>query len=272
MMTFEEFKQLAVNPPTKDEPTIFRIKTYSIDIASIQQRLEEKKSWSEDKDSNTDLGLVYYPSFPVKRQSEHYSQTLADAEQIMKRVAQIYAGFGLYCFCVDELPFKEDTSFQGYVSRRIYNDKAELVEQSRCSSIGYADRLPYMHYRGRTPEMIRFKAGDIVEVFSDGQVSLAMVVDIPPTVEESYQIALNGYEDDIIDVPHGDQLLEDNCIYNDHIYGAEKDCYTVKGVVDFEEPYQVSSMSIFKPRFPIPAPIEIVFMVYKNQLFEDDSK
>ena len=99
-----------------------------------------------------------------------------------------------------------------------------------------------------------------------------MVVDIPPTVEESYQIALNGYEDDIIDVPHGDHLLEDNCIYNDHIYGAEKDCYTVKGVVDFEEPYQVSSMSIFKPRFPIPAPIEIVFMVYKNQLFEDDSK
>ena len=260
MMTFEEFKQLALKPPKMDEPTIFRIKEYFIDKSAIQQQQAK---------------MVYYPSFPVESQSEYYTQNLDDAEQLMKRSAQISAEhhFGLYCFCVDELPFKEDTIYQGYVSRRIYNDKAELIEQSRCSSnIGYAERFPYEHYRGRTPEMIRFKVGDIVEVFLGDQVSLAMVVDIPPTVEESYQIALNGHEDDVIYVPYGEQLLEDNCICDDRIYGAQKDCYTVKGVVDFEEPYQVSSMCVFKPRFPIPAPIEIVFRVYKNQFLEEDSE
>ena len=37
MMTFNEFKQLAENPPRKDEPSVFKVAVYGIDTIEMDQ-------------------------------------------------------------------------------------------------------------------------------------------------------------------------------------------------------------------------------------------
>ena len=40
MMTFNEFKQLADNPPRKDEPSVFKVAVYGIDTIEMDQESE----------------------------------------------------------------------------------------------------------------------------------------------------------------------------------------------------------------------------------------
>lgn len=40
MMTFNEFRQLAENPPRKEEPTIFKVAVYGIDTLEMGQESE----------------------------------------------------------------------------------------------------------------------------------------------------------------------------------------------------------------------------------------
>lgn len=37
MMAFNEFRQLAENPPRKDEPTIFKVAVYDIDTFEMEE-------------------------------------------------------------------------------------------------------------------------------------------------------------------------------------------------------------------------------------------
>lgn len=39
-MTFNEFRQLAENPPRKEEPTIFKVAVYGIDTIEMDQESE----------------------------------------------------------------------------------------------------------------------------------------------------------------------------------------------------------------------------------------
>lgn len=49
MMTFNEFRHLAENPPRKDEPTIFKVAVYDIDTFEMDQESENADKESPRK-------------------------------------------------------------------------------------------------------------------------------------------------------------------------------------------------------------------------------
>ena len=145
-MTFNEFKQLAENPPRKEEPTIFKVAVYDIDTFEMDQE-------SENGDIESRAQSEYYPEFPLYCYHEVLSATLHDAEAMMMRLFRDVPN--AYCAVITELPFGEDIR-PGYVSVRVYGSDGSLIDTSKCSSFFTEERDDYRHFRGRAPEEIRF--------------------------------------------------------------------------------------------------------------------
>lgn len=275
-MTFDEFKQLALHPPKKDEPTIFRIKAFYIDNAEIEMRKDMMTFESVENDHNINMDLPYYPCYSVQCLVESYALSLADAEQAIKRIIHESEEpvAELYCIYVDELPLGDNTHMN-CVSRCLYDCEANLIEQSMCSDTYInEEHTPYRHFRGRNPETIRFKVGDIVEVFSGDQVSLAVVVDVPPSIERCYQIAVKMCRKKGLyrheDMPQ--QQWEDYCFNNGYVLDETDDCYTVLDAADYESHSHVSSLHVLKPRFPIPQDLQELYKsFYEGLLKEEDN-
>ena len=77
-MEFNEFRQLAENPPRKDEPSVFKVAVYDIDTFEMNQE-------SENDDKESPGQREYYPEFPLYCHHEVLSPTLHDAEAVMMR-------------------------------------------------------------------------------------------------------------------------------------------------------------------------------------------
>lgn len=97
MMTFNEFKQLAENPPRKDEPSVFKVAVYGIDTLEMDQE-------SENGDKESPRHREYYPEFPLYCYHEVLAATLPDAEAMMGRlfqdVSKVYCAVAPNCHLV----------------------------------------------------------------------------------------------------------------------------------------------------------------------------
>lgn len=146
MMTFNEFRQLAENPPRKEEPTIFKVAVYDIDTIEMDQE-------SENGDKESPRHREYYPEFPLYCHHEVLAATLPDAEAMMRCLFQDVSK--VYCAVVTELPFGDDIR-SDYVSVRVYDNNGGLIDSSKSSSFFTEERDDYRHFRGRNPKEIRF--------------------------------------------------------------------------------------------------------------------
>lgn len=169
-MKFEEFKQLALNPPVRDEKTIFEVIEYEV------EDLEEEV-------------LDHYPKFRVSDCRVGFGMTLSEAESVMRQaIAESEkSGTEIYCFHIKEYPIGQPliSGFGGFgTSWRVYDSKGLLIDRTYCSDLERDWRNEFGRFRGRMEESCRFKAGDIVEVLYGNEVRLAVIDGTVRTVED----------------------------------------------------------------------------------------
>ena len=90
-MTFEEYKVLALNPPRRNEGTIFEIIEY--DVKNLPER---KRS--------------YYPKFDARHYRVGLSHTLPEAESLMCEAIEQAGKYNdeIYCFHIKEYLKEEE--------------------------------------------------------------------------------------------------------------------------------------------------------------------
>jgi hypothetical protein len=128
-----------------------------------------------------------YPEFDVVKTKLGFYSTLKKAESALKQDMKEgikHEGWPTYCYYICEHPL--DTSEMSHIGHRCrsYLPNGDLFDATMTSELPDAERkLP--KFKGRTPEQVRFKKGDIVEVLdSMCRVSLGIVFKSPLTEEE----------------------------------------------------------------------------------------
>lgn len=93
-MNYEEFKALALNPPRRDEETIFEVIEY--DVKDLPGR---KRS--------------HYPKFDVRHYRVGICHTLPEAEALMHEAIKRAEEYNdeIYCFHIKEYPMGELLDF-----------------------------------------------------------------------------------------------------------------------------------------------------------------
>lgn len=181
-MTYEEFKQLALNPPRREGATIFEVS-----MIEIGELPEHRRN--------------YYPKFPVSSTRIGFGSTLSGAEELVRKaVSHItqeneaaenrYDTYrrDIYCFHIKEHPldvFDEVWCYNYGISWRLYDSEGKLMDHTWCSSMHRDFDTDYGRFRGRSEDSIRFKAGDIVEVYDQYHkcVRLAVATQSPVSID-----------------------------------------------------------------------------------------
>lgn len=171
-------------------PSIFKVTTYEYQFPSPKK--------------------VKYPCFKLRKTTSSFHLSLYEAETQVKNAvhnskeASEKVALDTYAHVITEYPLGMDIDTEVFgqsLSEWVYgSDGALLGEREYCNFIPSSCHLPeeYNHwsmlclFKGRKPEEIKFKPGDIVEIFgfpgndywNDGEVNLAIIVKCPPTVEE----------------------------------------------------------------------------------------
>lgn len=149
-----------------------------------------------------------YPKFGALPFTVALLDSVEEAESILRKEGIkneiIYEEFHekTYCHVISELPMGIQFSVGESISERVYLPDGQLWG-IRDHDIVIADAISPKYsesdynrlistrgrFGGRSPEEIRFKKGDIIEMFTPitgrgGSVELAVVVDTPPTKED----------------------------------------------------------------------------------------
>lgn len=114
-MTFEEFKALALNPPRRDEKTIFQVVEYT-----VNENLGRRKS--------------LYPEFDLRHKSVGFCHSVIEAERLIADAIADDRKYKSepYCFYVKEYPVGVclGTIWEGYgVSMRLYDSEGHFLDK-----------------------------------------------------------------------------------------------------------------------------------------------
>ncbi|MCM1139188.1 MAG: hypothetical protein NC453_11520 [Muribaculum sp.] len=189
-MTYEEFEQLALNPPRPDGETVFVVT--EIDMCDLPERRKR-----------------HYPKFKVFRHIIGYGKTLEDAEELMRKaIEQTGEVDDFYCFHINEHLLGVYNHWSDYgISWWLYGPTGKLIDHSWCDSRHYAE-APFTKFRGRPKSSIRFKAGDIVEVLDGDEVRLAVATQSPADIEWCWGLRNRIAERLEKDGPVTDEMIE----------------------------------------------------------------
>ena len=175
-----------------------------------------------------DSRKLKYPTFKVNRSYEAYFKSIGEVEDYMRVEAERnevtnLSQFpedhyvGMYAYVVMEVPLGFEVLEDDNLSIRIYlpdgtlwgiKPYASFFPRYGLDSYGFNEWGRLNQFEGREPEEIKFKPGDIVEIFgykgnhywSDDEVNLAIVVGTPHTVTEvakmrrQYMATHNGFD------------------------------------------------------------------------------
>lgn len=121
-MTYEEFKRSALNPPRRDEATVFEVTMLEIDPLPDNRR-------------------NHYPKFPITDRRIGFSLSLSGAEELIRTAVSDAAKQGeedIYCFHVKEYPvdaFDSMGCFNYGITWRLYDSTGKLMDHTWCSSM-----------------------------------------------------------------------------------------------------------------------------------------
>ncbi len=245
MITFEEYKQLALNPPEQREESLFVVECITIDGLPERRR-------------------QHYPCYEISHRQKVYCQTLEKATDCVKRQVEEYEKkdkderMEVFCYYIWEYPWgKELYEVERYVfSWRMYDAAGQLIDRNVCAGYDLTDGNSdlYSYYRGRSEELVRFKKGDIVEMVWRGQVMLGFVVGVPLSIERCWEMDKRRVESfrEMEKERGWKKELSDEEICNMYACDISDDCYIVLTTSDYVSHSHVSSTDIFKPHFPIP--------------------
>lgn len=235
-MTYEEFNRKAMTQRSPDSPTIFLV-----EVVSIADLPGKKRQ--------------HYPRYRTSIYSEALANTLEEAEAlIMADVARRKEGCDepVFCYYVTEKPLGKVIYRREYFSKRMYDARGMLQEKSYCSSLCYTEgAVSDNKFYGHPGDTVRFNVGDIVAVCRGDEVSLAVVVGTPPSVERCREI-FNRCE------KRGEPYPLDDT----------DDCYTVIDGPGYSYHDHISTLNVFAPHFPVPPYMERRLNGYMKSLDE----
>ncbi len=193
-MTFAEFESLALNPPRREEETIFEVIEY--DISTLPERKR-----------------CHYPRFDVDNIRIGFAHSLQEAEALMHDAIKGASEYEkeIYCFHIKEYPLGENLHCVGVdlgISCRLYSGNGELLDQTYCSHLARDFDTDYGRFRGRPDVGKRIKPGDIVEILNGDEVTLAVAAGGGVSIERCWNQlnCIRDCSDDqitVIDGPYG---------------------------------------------------------------------
>ncbi len=230
-MDFEKFKELALNPPRREEETIFEVTEYDVDSLPEHRRQP-------------------YPKFDVSESRVGFARSLQEAETLIRKAIDQAKEYEteIYCFHVREFPIGEILNGYFGVSARLYDSNGSCIDQTYCSDLMRDHGTEYGHFRGRVEAAQRFKPGDIVEVLYGDKVALAVAVGSVFTPEWCWERMKNS-------------KIKDYYIWDD-----SDDQVTVIDGPGYDWHEHVSPLLMMHPRYPIPARIRKRFESYYDSL------
>ena len=181
-----------------------------------------------------------YPTYKLYTYSSSFFHTVEEAELFLKDCPM--SSLDAYCYSLSELPMGMDFLDGDSFSERIYFPNGQLWSVRDYANISPVSiPAPYTEiefdndiygrclFKGRDPEEIRFKRGDIIEIFcygaskywGTGKVELAIVVETPPSKEEMTRY-MESYLNDKSNHLTGDRGFDLGIRFN-----AWYDAYTV---------------------------------------------
>ncbi|MDR3266123.1 MAG: hypothetical protein LBT24_00940 [Tannerella sp.] len=199
-----------------------------------------------------------------------YFSSLEEAESVMRyQVEERWQAFfspdeycGHFCFTITEFVLNEDRCWNQPETRRSYltdgtlNDECLTCERGNCwlehqrgnfagkkVSIGF--------YTGRTPDKIRFKKGDIVEILDYERVIPGIVVEVPLTVEEMEKEPYRPWdysEDSYMVIIKNDEIHRNRSCHFNSKAAFDKYEYDDDSILTYDYPL---SAFVFPARLPV---------------------
>ena len=171
-----------------------------------------------------------YPVFKVYWIQLHLASSFTLAEDFLKIYAQDPRNReDVYAFFIREVPVDVPAPGVHCLSERVYGPDGQLIDFRDFSSVDDAPGV----FEGRSPERIRFKQGDIVEVLGRDEVELAFVAGFPTSREEAARI--NSKAIITLDVTD--------------------DSYMVFLGPTFSFHQHIDALRVFAPHFKVPGPM-----------------
>ena len=230
-------------------------------IESIFRLIEYDYVWHNKR-------KLRYPTFRVVQREIMYFKTLDEVEAYMQRVARYYLEdnndcpkddfyVDVYAYVVIEHPLGVElmSSRGDNLSTRVYGRDGILWGKNQYANFfprfcSKPDEFNYWGrqnmFLGREPEEIRFKPGDIVEIFgypgnvywSEDEVNLAIIVNTPPTVTE-----VSAMREKYLDTHSGFDLCDhaQSTIFDRHLDAYEVISSCFAGID------HASTISVFEP-------------------------
>lgn len=218
-MTFEEYKELALNPPLYKGGTICRVDVYGY-----------YDEWICDEGGCRLIKA--HTSYHI-----NWAEAVSALPKIYDAVKK--DGQKIYCALIYEIPTGIDMRYERYTRVASYDAECRLIDQTLSAESCCVNDTELETFRGRDRSMIRFQPGDIVEVLRlycemDPYVETAIITKTPPTIGDSWRL----YEQ------LGDRFVE----------GNESDEYHYLIGEHWLNGYHTSSPAylVFKPHLPIP--------------------
>jgi hypothetical protein len=234
-MTFEEFKQPAVNP--SDDKQSF----YRMELLAYANRSE-------------------YPQYDIFTQQVTFFRDFNSAHEALQSAIKNYCEKNSRVFCVyiHKLLFGVNCKFSEYDKSWLYDQYGKLVTES-FSPLANDGQSPNP-FRGRPTDKTPFKPGDIVELISNYDVELGIVVHQPPTIEEAWSICQRTAE----------ALNNPNyCCLDD-----SDDCYYAFAATDDNEGAHRHhpTIRVCAPHLPVPASLKASLTEQYNNLINKSHK
>lgn len=228
-LTRDQFFWLAQHRPTLDIPSVYELNADFI--------RSEQKGYHRIDELGGDWGyeLVRFPSISYYSCSEK-------AEEAIKKMPETEDSALIHSFLLKRYALDGE-----FVSQEIdwwlYDSEGRMIDKSVCSALHENDYMFLLgRFLGRSPELMRFKRGDIVEVIRDNHCTLAIVTDKVRSIEEMwmhYQDSQARFGKDIKDYLQRPFLP--GCMA-DHYYVTD-----IKG-----NDIDVFPEYLMKPRFEVP--------------------
>ena len=171
-----------------------------------------------------------YPVFKVYWIQLHMASSFTLAEDFLKTYAQDPQNReNVYAFYIREVPVDVPAPGVQCFSERVYGPDGQLIDFRDFSSVDEALGV----FEGRSPERIRFKQGDIVEVLGMDEVELAYVANGPVSREEAARI--NSKAIITLDVTDDSYMVLLGPTFSFHQY--------------------IDALHVFLPHFKVPGPM-----------------
>ena len=224
-LTFEDFNRYANCEPDFEGNWIYKVEQAFF----IKKRRRSKSQ---------------YPKIEIDRREERYFLTYPDAVEFIQKNKPD----DLYCSWVTQVPVGEPEYHFG--AAWLYDRHGEMIDYTITYRLGIDDSFDKDGTRtvfwGRPQSRLRFKKGDIVEVYYRDEVTLAVVDRDVTDVECSWDLYNRCRKEDYKGIPGVKFYILD---YSDEsmivIDGPSYACHD-----------HVSPLLVMKPRFPIPAELE----------------